>query len=76
MSERPQTVEDMQALPVGPAFGMKEHVIDGKLYRVPFPQPTKATWFADDEPMGYTDDTGNWQIGQYADGSWYRRRMG
>ena len=75
MTAKPRTVDEIKALPVGPEFGMMDKVIDGKNYRVPFPRPTQATWFADDELMGYTDETGSWSLGQYADGGWFRQRM-
>ncbi len=71
----PKTIEEMQALPIGPAFGFVTRVIDGEKMRVPVAPATKATWFEEDQPMGYSDETGLWSLGQYADGSWYRRRV-
>lgn len=63
----------MRALPIGPMLDAK--VADGKLYRAPSTLLDSASWFADGEPIGYADETGSWQIGQYADGTWFRRRM-
>ena len=76
MMNRPTTPEEVMALPVGPAFSFVDKIIDGKRVSVPVAPRTKATFFGDDDMRACKDETGQWWvIGEYADGSWYRRRM-
>lgn len=72
---RPTTVDEIKALPIGPEFGQELKIVDGRQLKVPFPRPTQATWFADGDLRGYSDETGHWQIGQYTDGGYFRRRI-
>jgi hypothetical protein len=71
---RPATIEEMKALPIGPAFGTTEKIIDGKKVRLPVAPQMKASFFGNGDLMGYTDETGIWSIAQYADGTWFRQR--
>lgn len=75
ISGYPKTIEEMQALPIGPAFATITKVIDGKKVTVPVAPATKATHFPRRAPTGYSDETGRWALGQYADGSWSRRKV-
>ena len=70
------TVQEMQALPIGPEFGMRTEIIDGRKMNIPVAPDVVASFVGEDEPMGYSDETGVWAVGQYRDGSWFRRLVG
>ncbi|MER9768845.1 hypothetical protein NKJ09_22595 [Mesorhizobium sp. M0189] len=71
-----KTIEEMKELPIGPSFGQQKRVIGGKTVWVPVAPETKASSHDDDDVIGYSDETGRWQVGQYIDGSCFRRRVG
>lgn len=42
---------------------------------MPIAPQVVATWHEESDILGYTDNEGvAWALGQYADGSWFRRR--
>jgi hypothetical protein len=58
----PKTLDQMAALPIDVAFPSR---------------PVGATWFEQDQPMGYTDADGtHWRVSRYLDGGreWFRYR--
>ena len=73
---RPRTAEEILALPIGPAFGTEERLIDGVLRRCPVMVPVVAVYHGPTDIISCSDDTGMWMLGRYADGRWFRQRMG
>ena len=70
----PKTADELLALPIGPAFGSEERIIDGRLRIVPIAQAMRAFVIADDMALLAVDAAGDrWSVGQYADGNYYRR---
>jgi hypothetical protein len=74
---RPTTGEEFDALPAGPAIGQDRVEIDGKLVTVPVMPSVVAFYSSDNEIVSHCDGDGtNWTLGRYADGSWFKRRVG
>jgi hypothetical protein len=74
--DRPRTAAQLRALPIGPAFGMREDVVNGQLERRPIAPACVAVYSEATDPISWVDADGAWMLGRYADGSWFRQRMG
>jgi hypothetical protein len=73
--DRPRTVDEIAALPIGPAFGQVTMVVNGKTLKAPVMEPVDLFWSDDDDVLGYTDSDGAaWMLGRYANGEWFKRR--
>lgn len=72
---KPRTAEEIAALPIGPAFGVEERVIDGRTVRVPVFHGSVCVYHDEKDPIGYCDSDGVlWLLRCYADGTWFRQR--
>lgn len=69
---RPRTTEEFMALPIGPEFGIDHRMIDGVLRRCPVMMPIVAVYHGPEDIVS----CGPWVIGRYADGRWFRSRLG
>lgn len=69
------TLDEMKALPEGPAFGSIIKVINGETVHVPVAPDVVAYFVEPDQLQSWTDETGSWMLGRYRDGSWFRKRM-
>lgn len=73
---RPQTARELSTLPEGGGFGIEERVIDGKTYRVPVLAEERVAGSVNDEDViSWVDGDDRWQLGRYADGQWFKRRV-
>lgn len=72
---RPRTAEAIMALPIGPAFGMREEVIEGRTIRRPIAPDVVAIFHEEHDIISVADGQGIWMLGRYADGRWFRRRV-
>lgn len=70
----PTTDEDRAALPIGPTFGYELREIDGRTLKCPIMEPTVAFFVDDTVAMQWADADGNWALGRYASGRWFKRR--
>lgn len=74
------TLEQLQALPEMEGFGRETRIIDGKTVEVPvMPRQPVAFYVDDTTPMQWLESDGAdgavvWRLGQYADGTWFKRR--
>jgi hypothetical protein len=72
---RPRTVDEILALPIGPAFGIDERLIDGVVRLVLVVPEVVAVFHGEHDVMMCADATGTtWILARYADGRWFRRR--
>lgn len=75
MKERPRTFEEFMALPIGGGFGVRtENGIS-----VPIPPDTVSFFSEANDLVTVWDRSGEedqcWTLGQYRDGTWFRREV-
>jgi hypothetical protein len=71
---RPQTVEEFAALPVGPIIA-EDRIIDGQKVTMPVMPKVMAIYHNETDLISYLDDDGSvWTLGRYTDGRWFRWR--
>jgi hypothetical protein len=74
--ERPKTLEEFAALPVGPVYVRVKSTVDGRDVISIVPPSMKAIFHGDKDLISYVDSDGQcWALGRYVDGEWFRRRV-
>ena len=75
MNKRPASTLEMQALPIGPAWGIKTEVRDGQTINIPVSPDVRSVFHGPDDIIGYRDENGQqWTLGRYGSGEWFRQR--